>query len=58
MSTPIHRWIVGCMAGFGTMAFVAAAAMLSPPEQDGSARIASDCKAKVKAPVAPHPRDA
>jgi hypothetical protein len=58
MSTGLHRWIVGCMAGFGTMAFVAGAAMLSPPERDASARIASDCKPKVKVPAAPHPHDA
>ena len=58
MRTSLQRWIVGSVAGFGTMAFVATAAMLSPPEPDGAARIASGCVSKVKVPVAPAPWDA
>jgi hypothetical protein len=46
MRTTLQRWIIGTTAAFGTMAFVAAAAMLSPPKADGTARIASGCPSK------------
>jgi hypothetical protein len=48
MRTSLQRWIVGCTAAFGTMMFVAGAAILTPAKPDSSARIASGCPSKVE----------
>jgi len=52
MRTSLHRWIVGCTAAFGTMMFVAGAAILTPAKPDSSARIASGCPSKLERAVA------
>jgi hypothetical protein len=52
MRTSLQRWIVGCTAAFGTMMFVATAAILTPAKPDSSARIASGCPSKVKRAIA------
>ncbi|HEV7689257.1 MAG TPA: hypothetical protein VGO52_00460 [Hyphomonadaceae bacterium] len=51
MRTSLQRWIVGCTVAFGTMMFVAGAAILTPAKPDNSARIASDCTPKVERAV-------
>lgn len=53
MQISLRRWIVGSIATFGTMAFVAAAAVLSPAERNGSTHMAHSCPSKVTGPVAP-----